>query len=181
VGGQPLNLPVEEALVLGIELRKVPTSDSKCRDHKLPYRECGDLHVKWEFSGPHPRPDGLLQRWRKDALSAAKRFQWMKENIHSVQDAADKLEQQGQFNGSCVWCEFKDYCRQGVPALMMKANLIKNEWNPRNVKHGPIQIDRLNSSVHPTPSQEAPQPPPAQAGREGVLVGSAPKPANARR
>src|SRR3990167_3770821 len=183
VDGQPLGLPIEEAIVFGLELRKVPTSESKCRDHKLPYRECGDLHVKWEFSGPHPLPDGFLQRWRKDALAAAKRFQWMKENIHTVQDAADKLEQQGQFNGSCVWCEFKDYCRQGVPAAQMEANLTKHEWDPRNVKHGPLtQIDKPCLPVMRSPSQEVPiSQPTVPVGREGVLVGTAPIPPNARR
>lgn len=172
VDGKPLGLPVEEALVFGLELRKVPTSEATCREHKLKYRECGDLHVKWEFSGPHPRPTGFLERWKRDALSAAKRFQWMKENVFTVQDAANKLEQQGQFNGSCVWCEFKDYCRQGVPAAMMEANLIKSPWDPRHRDHATplIQVEKPNLL-----------PPASAPAREGVLVGSAPMPSNARR
>lgn len=176
VDGKPLGLPVEEALVLGLELRKVPTSTATCREHKLKYSECGDLHVKWEFSGPHPRPDGFLQRWRVDALKAAKRYQWMTENVLSVQDAVDKLEQQGPFNGSCVWCEFKDYCRQGLPVAQLQANLQVNRWNPRDVTHsGLLQIEKPSSQVAPCP--DAVQ----TAHRDGVLVGTAPLPTNARK
>jgi len=173
VDGKPLGLPVEEALVLGLELRKLPTSQTKCKEHGLPYAECGDVHAKWEFSGPHPRPDGFLRRWRADALKAAKRFAWMKDNIHSVKDAADQLEQQGQFNGSCVWCEFKDYCRQGVQPELMEANLIKSEWDPRNVTHTPL-IMPTSASTLPQESSVKPE------GSRGVLVGAAPKPSNAR-
>ena len=178
VGGQPLNLPVEEALVMGLELRKLPMSETKCKEHKLAYRECGDLHAKWEFSGPHPRPDGFLQRWRKDALSAAKRYVWMQDNVHTVQDAVDTLEQQGQFNGSCVWCEFKDYCRQGLPANLMEANLVKSVWDPRKVDHGTqlLQVQPLPPKPEGTSSDAV-----APSAARGVLVGAAPTPTNARR
>ena len=174
VDGKPLGLPVEEALVLGLELRKLPNSQTKCKEHGLPYAECGDVHAKWEFSGPHPRPDGFLQRWRRDSLKAAQRFAWMKDNIHSVKDAADQLEQQGQYNGSCVWCEYKDYCRQGVQPELMEANLIKDEWDPRNVKHAP-------SLMMPTSASAATETTSKPEVSRGVLVGAAPKPANARK
>ena len=174
VGGKLLNLPVEECLILGIELRKLPNSDTKCKDHKLPYRECGDFHAKWEFSGPHPRPEGFLQRWRRDALSAAKRFAWMKENIHSIQDCADKLEQQGQFNGACSFCEFHDSCRQGLPVNVMEANLIHQPWDPRDVTHKGLIMPLPVSPVAP-PDAVVPLP------SRGVLVGAAPLPSNARR
>lgn len=177
VDGKPLGLPVEEALVLGIELRKVPNSETKCRDHKLPYRECGDLHVKWEFSGPHPRPDGFIQRWRRDALKAAKRYAWMQANVTTIREAVDQLEQQGQFSQACMFCEFKDYCRQGLPVELMEANLQVNRWDPRDLNHtGLVQIQPTTPALspsHPTRPETTP--------REGVLVGSAPTPSNARR
>ena len=175
VDGKPLGLPIEEALVLGLELRKLPNSNTKCREHALPYAECGDLHAKWEFSGPHPRPAGLVQRWKADALKAAQRFAWMKANIDSVQTAANTLEQQGQFNGSCVFCEYKDYCRQGVPAELMEANLVKDEWDPRHVTHTPTLIMPTSASTQPQGSTTKPE------GSRGVLVGAAPIPSNARK
>jgi hypothetical protein len=186
VNGKPLGLPVEECLILGIELRKVPDSDTKCRDHKIPYRECGDFHVKWEFHGPYPRPDGFIERWRGDAIAGARKLSWMKENVHTIQDCADLLGQQGQFNGSCQWCEFRDYCRQGVPVAMMEANLVHKPWDPRDVKHSglimPAPVPTPTSSLVSLTSTRShvetlgDDPPP-----RGVLQGQAPTPSNARK
>lgn len=171
VDGKPLGLPIEEALILGLELRKLPQSHTKCKEHALPYSECGDLHAKWEFSGPHPRPQGFIQRWRADALSAAKRFAWMKENITSIQDCSDKLEQQGQFNGACSYCEFNKSCQQGLPVHLMQANLLHKPWDPRDVNHsGLIQIDmKLPQAATHAPSIM------------GVTTLQAPLPSNVRK
>jgi len=171
VNGKRLGLPIEEALVLGIELRKIPESTRKCPEHKLPYSECGMMHIKWEYSGPHPRPTGFIERWRRDALEAAMKFKSITEQVHTVQDAADKLQQNGQFNDSCRYCEFNDSCRQGVPADLMTANLLKSPWNPHDVKH--TELIQL-SKTHATPSTH-------QASLVDVTTGSAPVPSNAKR
>lgn len=176
VGGAPLQLPIEEAVVFGLELRKLPGSNSRCAEHKLPYAECGDLHAKWELAGPYPRPAELVERWREDAVRAAQRFQWMQEHVigesleHGLQLCKDNLYQQGQFNGACGYCEFQDYCRQSLPVKMMAGNLQYNPWDQRDVDHlgkpSLIQIDRSATKE------------PAYVGVD--TIGEAPQPINRR-
>lgn len=165
VGGKPLGLPIEECLILGIELRKVPDSTSKCRDHKVPYAECGEFHVKWEFSGPHPRPEGFIRRWRDDALKAARIFKGMQDTVHTIEDAVRMLPQQGPFNGACQWCEFQLSCRQGCPVNLMEANLVYSPWDPRTIPVGAVATKEVPTQTQP-PSL--------------IQVGSAPRPANAK-
>lgn len=171
VGGKPLGLPVEECYLTGIELRKVPDSSAKCRDHKVAYAECGDFHIKWKFSGPHPRPEPILRRWRDDALKAATTFQWMQANITTVKQAVEVLPQQGQFvYKACARCEFRDYCRQGCPADLMEANLVNAPWDHR-------EIPTASPAPLPTPPPGTPTP---VTGVPPLLVGTAPIPSNAR-
>jgi len=176
VGGRQLQLPIEEAVIFGLELRKLPGSSSKCPEHKLPYAECGDLHAKWELAGPYPRPAVLLERWRVDAEKAAARFKWMLENVKGstlvdgIQLCKDNLEQQGQFNGSCGYCEFQDSCRQGLPVELMAANLQYHPWDPRDVSHSGNTLIQIDSHPH---TKE-----PVYAGVD--TLGEAPLPTNLR-
>ena len=140
VGGMIVREPVEEIAVLGIELRKLPVSDTKCKEHGLRYSECGEVHAKWEFHGPYHRPQGLIARWKEEAIAAAKEYAALVHGIDSVGAAARICRTQGQFNGGCKRCEFQSYCVQGLPVEAMEANLVYEPWDPRHLKHQAVPV-----------------------------------------
>lgn len=118
-------------VINGVEFKKLPSDPTKkCKDHKVPYSECGVRHAKWGFYGPYPRDPGWLEEWRLDAIRLARKF---RELLIDAPDLsfAQQLPMTGTFNGHCGFCEFADTCLSGRSPALMKANLVVSVWDPR--------------------------------------------------
>lgn len=118
-------------VINGVEFKKLPSDPArKCKDHKVPYSECGTRHAKFGFYGPYPRDPGWLEEWRVNAIRLARKF---KDLLADAPDLsfAQSLPMSGTFNGHCGFCEFADTCLSGRSPALMEANLVESVWDPR--------------------------------------------------
>ena len=117
------------AYLNAIELKKVSDSNRKCKDHGVPYEECGTQHSKSFLFGPIQRTPEELKEWRKTATGLAKKFWDLRKRFPAVADI-HRVRTQGKFNGSCRWCGFKDFCQVGRPVDLAGQMLRVEKWKP---------------------------------------------------
>jgi hypothetical protein len=125
---QHLGQRIVDVYVNAIEMKKLPSSDRKCKEHGVQYSECGAQHAKSEIIIVS-RTDAQLAEWRKTALHLARRYKELLQRYPNV-TAIDKVRMQGTFNGSCRWCQFDDFCNAGRPANMIGSMFVEDRWSP---------------------------------------------------
>lgn len=120
------------AYVNGIELSKLPSDPARrCREHGVPYAECGPIkHARFEVLVTQ-RPPHLQEEWKATALSLARRYAQIRETVKSVKDIG-KVRAEGQFTGACANCQFRVYCGEGRPIQAVRVDtLLRVEpWEP---------------------------------------------------
>lgn len=126
---QMVKEPVVGAMVNGIELSKLPSDPKrKCAVHQAKYSECGQLHARFELL-PTMRTPHQINDWLDTAVEGAKRY---KHIARQVKDDASltKLTAQGTMNGSCTFCQFKQWCHAGRDAEQLPYQFIQRPWTP---------------------------------------------------
>jgi hypothetical protein len=111
------------ALVNAIEVKNLPMSDTKCKTHGVPYRQCGRHHATSEMYGPYVRTPYVVEKWRESAIGLAKRLRGL-EGIPLTR--IHELPMEGMFNGGCGaygGCEFVRFCEAGRREEMVEAFL----------------------------------------------------------
>jgi len=119
---------VSGGVINGVELRLVPGSTRKCREHGVAYSECGPEHCHFEFFALHRTPE-QTQSWFGTFTEMARQFAGLRERVQSVEDLVH-VEEQGKFNGLCYNCEFNDFCYYGRTPHFAGTLLKHERWNP---------------------------------------------------
>lgn len=115
------------AYVNAIELSILPTSERKCGTHKVPYEECGPLHMKCQVIGPIERSKGQIEEWKDTAVDLAKRHHML---LSYNERLVHQLRMEGTFNGSCGYCEFREWCLQDRSYQQIDGMFSKTPWTP---------------------------------------------------
>lgn len=97
--------------VEGIHVTKLPTSKKKCPEHKVFYSKCSEQHANFKTI-PVPQNPQKLANWKMTAIGLAQKL-WALKKIVKDKSILPSIPNQGMFNMSCQYCEFKDYCELG--------------------------------------------------------------------
>ena len=101
----------------GIELSLLPgfrsSGSRKCMRHKVAYDECRHLHCNYQLVGTHREP-WALQAWYNTAMQQAQKLRWIVQNYSTV-DAIPYIAMEGTMNGSCMFCDYAEFCAAGRP------------------------------------------------------------------
>jgi hypothetical protein len=123
-------VPAIGAYVNAVEFSKLPSSPViKCKVHGVKYAECGVLHAEMVIR-PITRTAEQLAQWKMSAIRLAQIWQGL---IQQPDVAPPAM--QGQFNGSCKFCQYQTYCRLGRPDGHLKANFQMSKWEPLKRGH----------------------------------------------
>lgn len=93
------------AFINAIEVQVVPGSTRQCKEHGVPYSECGVLHIKTQIVGPIQRTEQQFVTWQKVAYSLALRY-----HLACGAPEVRTWPQEGPFSGGCGYCEFREWC-----------------------------------------------------------------------
>lgn len=120
-----------------LSLASLPNSNSKCKTHQLPYKECRKAHLGWIQAGPRIYGEQEKANVRKATLAMAKRWNAIK------QKAPQELEEVGRYSGACERCQFREFCKAGSPWDMLEAGeYVTEKWEPyEHAFGGPRQIE----------------------------------------
>lgn len=121
---------VTGAFINAIEFGLLPQSNYKCRTHKVPYSECKRYHARWELLVTSRSPEAI-NTWLQDARALARRFEVLMKACPSV-EMIQYMPQEGRFNGSCTFCQFRDFCDAGRKPELVETMLIYSPWEPWN-------------------------------------------------
>jgi len=94
--------------IMGLEVKQVPVSDRKCKEHGIAYSECYAEHTKWLVDSCY-RTKEQITGWYADAYLITRDYLNILDSVKSVEDI-HKMPQQGMFNGSCYNCSYHDFC-----------------------------------------------------------------------
>lgn len=133
---QHVGKPVAGAFLNAVEFSKLPGGltpgglpPKTCREHKVRYDECGDLHANFRTVVVSRTPE-QLEEWRKTMLHLAKRYN-IKRLSYPTLASLPQIRMQGTFNNSCRWCQFKEFCKLGRPMkYITDGNLVHEPWTP---------------------------------------------------
>ena len=122
--------PVWMMYIMGLEIRKLPESNTKCKLHDVKYSECGIQHVKTEILTVN-RTQGQLDAWWRNAVALAGKFKKLVEFIDGKVENVQYLYQEGMFNNSCYNCPYADFCHLHQRRPEAAEALFKYEpWSP---------------------------------------------------
>jgi hypothetical protein len=130
--GRTLGRPFEGVILNVIEIPEPHTSEGTCKVHKVSYQECSIRHAGGTFVYVQ-RSEPEMQAWLKSARRLVQRYEQLFDRaadsgIEGVKD----VSMQGRFNGSCTFCEFREWCRLGRPtsASAVRATFLADPWDP---------------------------------------------------
>lgn len=115
------------AYVNALELSLLPTSDRKCATHKIPYVECSQLHAKFQIIGPIERSAQQIEEWRDNTVKLARQYHML---LSYTEKTARDLHTEGTFNGSCRYCEFREWCLMDRSPRQVSGSFTKTRWTP---------------------------------------------------
>lgn len=127
--------PVNTCFINAIEFSVVPTSTRKCPLHGVPYEECGPSeHIKYQVIGPIERTDRQIAQWKETAIGLAIRYHRLcGESLKTM----SYVRQDGTFNGSCGFCEFREYCLADRAPKQVPLMYEQRAWSPVEHVFGP--------------------------------------------
>lgn len=100
-------------LLFGLQFNKLPLPiERKCREHKLPQRDCWASHVRWEKFIFQRSPDDI-EDWKATMAIKALDYRTALRDIERLNRDFVRAEipQEGLLNGECQRCNLRDFCR----------------------------------------------------------------------
>lgn len=133
---ETLGQPISGIFINAIELKKVPNSNRKCKEHGVQYEECGRLHLNSRMILFQRTPE-QLDAWKETALKLAE--QWRTLLLASqlaghqrvpVADSIKAVSMQGMFTEGCTYCEFRDWCCASKAPDYFDTMFTHSPWRP---------------------------------------------------
>ena len=116
------------AYVNGVNVKNVPGSPRKCPTHGVAYSQCGVEHTE-QIMIATQRTREHLQTWWKTAIKLAWKFMKIKEAVKTIEDIKN-IPDEGTFNDSCRFCEFKEFCHYGRRMDTVDTLMRVEKWEP---------------------------------------------------
>ena len=117
---------VSKVYINALELSKIPDSNRKCAAHGVTFKECGIFHPRHELFWVK-RSEEQVTSWLASATHLARHYVRLAEYFSDI-SWADTLLQQGRFNGSCRFCQFKLFCEQSRPVHLIPSLYVNKPW-----------------------------------------------------
>ena len=116
------------AYVNAIEIRLLPSSSSRCAKHGMKYKECRLEHTLFKRLY-YDYPQSVIDGWRSTAIMLARRLLKIKKQYPTL-EWIQHAPQEGLFNRSCAYCQFKKYCMAGRNPQTVDNFLSYNHFAP---------------------------------------------------
>ncbi len=122
-----------QVMINCIEFKDLPNSSKKCKEHNVPYSECGKYHGKSQLIGPMVKGDAQVENWRRNAITLSKKYLHLKESVEDISQIGEfDVPMEGIFFNTCSaygGCEFGDWCRMGRPVkgINLKEMFVRRE------------------------------------------------------
>ena len=121
---------VTGAYINAIELAKLPSDATrKCKEHAVPYTECGMLHAKAQLIGPFTRTPQQIDEFKKTAIYLGRKYKSLLQRFSDVR-RLHRVRMQGTFTNACSFCSFYEFCVNGRPIERVDSYLQKEPWEP---------------------------------------------------
>lgn len=126
-----------------IELSKMPEivynkngTARKCRTHAVPIDKCWAEHMNSKLLAVGiTQPQ--IEQWKRDACRLAIKYNVLYQAWKDAkQPILDHVSMNGTFNGSCDWCQFKDWCAMGRKQEHLEMMTVLEPWKPWEVEDG---------------------------------------------
>jgi hypothetical protein len=115
-----------------IEVPEPHHSDRKCPQHKVSYQECSVRHAGGTFVYVQ-RSEAEMVAWEMSARRLVNRYDRLRAKaIAEGITGVESVSMQGRFNGNCVFCEFREWCRLGrnTSKAAVRTTFIDEPWDP---------------------------------------------------
>lgn len=126
--GQISGIPCLECYVNAVEVKGISSSDRKCPEHKVSYRECGVRHLKQELL-TYSRTPEMLESWKRSAIIIAKKFEVLQMAFGDL-NYLQYVDRNGVFKESCTFCDWKEWCAAGFKPEMWGEFAVYDKWEP---------------------------------------------------
>ena len=70
-----------------------------------------------------------IEKWKQDALVLAKKAELMARAFGDL-TVLPYAWRNGAFNGSCMFCEYKDWCLHGFEPGLAEEYCVRERWEP---------------------------------------------------
>lgn len=133
LASQLTGTPIRVSYINAIELSLLPNSDRKCAKHGVPYFECSPEHMNAQVIGPIERTEHQIEEWQDEAIGLAIKYRRLLANydLESLHD----VPKEGTFNGSCSYCEFREFCNIDRPIKQVPRMFVQSKWEPHKRIH----------------------------------------------
>ena len=122
---------VDGAYINAIETSKLPSDPTrKCKEHAVPYIECGILHAKSQLIGPFTRTPHQIEEFKKTAIYLGRKYKSLLQRFGDARHL-HRVRMQGTFTGACSFCQFYEFCVNDRPVEHIGNYLQQKErWKP---------------------------------------------------
>lgn len=125
---------VSRFIINALQLSVVPSSNSKCKEHGVPYSECGVEHIKWKAIGPYHRTPEHTSQWLSEMVVKTREFYLMVNRHPSPAEVSQSrqlrdVHRTGTYKiyGGCDNCELLQWCGKDCrPIQGLRAFEIRN-------------------------------------------------------
>ncbi len=114
-----------------IELNKLPGASArvvKCREHGVPYAECGSMHNASEIVILTRTPEELAE-WHAHARQLAYLY-WDTVDKYPRLEQLHEITPRGKFSNECQWCFMREVCEQQAEPAVVQQLLVVDHWEP---------------------------------------------------
>ena len=105
---QIFKIPVWEIYIMGLEIKKLPDSTRKCKEHGVNYEDCGSQHIKYKNLDVKLIAD-KLDDWKRDASEICEEIWAVNKSVPNI-EAVKELPMKGMFNNGCYNCQYQEWC-----------------------------------------------------------------------
>ena len=124
---------LQGVVVNAIEVPEPHRSEKICPTHKESYQKCSVRHAGGTFVYIQ-RGEREMEAWLHTAKKLTRQYDRLLTLAREEGAAAiDRVRMDGRFNGSCTFCEEREWCRLGrnVGKNAMRSMFIEEWWDPR--------------------------------------------------
>lgn len=120
---------VEGVVVGGIAFSRRNSAATRCPKHGVPYKECAFAHLEAKIKTV-ATTQVEIDAYADTVARMVKKLRRIQRQVTSIEDVPGQ-PMEGRLNGSCKFCDYRDWCRLGRPvAARALKGFEERVWDP---------------------------------------------------
>jgi len=135
--GEQTGEPVSSMYLNIIDMKKLPDlrykkdgNPYRCNTHACAVTECRHLHSQHQLKIVTRTPQAIKE-WKREAIACSNELSMLEEEFNDP-ERIQEVRVQGTTNGSCNFCQFKEFCNMGRQPALIESMLVHSPWEPWN-------------------------------------------------